>query len=104
MTEVVDSILTDLRDTRDVVFLAGNFDDDHPYPYETDSFFECLEHLVMHGVRVTRDPKEPHEAVIVPLIENWKTSVPIQRAIMTARRSRTPILYLNPTTWSLTAS
>jgi hypothetical protein len=60
--------------------------------------------LTLHRVKIIRDPAEPTDGVVAILTPGWRSSVPIQKAILRARRQQLPLYLIDPTMWSLKAS
>jgi hypothetical protein len=87
---------------------ASSFVDENGDPvvfaHSEDIVLEVYEWLTMQGIRLTRDPSEPCEAVIVALTGNWRSSPGVTKAILRAQKARTPLFFLDPRTWQLTSS
>ena len=71
------------------------------FAHDEDLMLEALEWCTMSGIRVTRDPLEPYQAVLVVLTEGWRRSTEVTRAILRARRAKQPLFFLDPRNLSL---
>jgi hypothetical protein len=56
----------------------------------------AMEHLTFRGVRVTQCSEEFTDAVVVVMTEGWRSSKTVSRAIVLAKKTRTPLYFLNP--------
>ena len=61
----------------------------------------AMEHLTFQGVRVTQCPDEFTDAVVVVLTEGWKTSPRITKGVVLAKKTKTPLYFLNPNSLQL---
>ena len=65
---------------------------------DEDVLREVLEFLTMERVKVTQDPSEIHEAVVVARTEGWENSPEVRGAIQRAKESQVPLFFCDP--WS----
>jgi hypothetical protein len=63
---------------------------------DEDVLYESLEFLTMERVKVTRDPSQTYEAVVVVMTEGWKDSPQVTGAIQRAKKSKMPLFLCDP--------
>jgi hypothetical protein len=72
------------------------------FAHDQDALLEIAEWCTMKRIRLTQDPVQPHEAVLVAMTEGWRTSPSVTRAIARAQRSKLPLFFLDPRSWRIT--
>jgi hypothetical protein len=61
----------------------------------------AMEHLSFQRVRVTQCSEELTDAVVVVLTEGWRSSPRVTKAVVLAKKTKTPLYFLNPNTLRL---
>jgi hypothetical protein len=61
----------------------------------------AMEHLTFQGVRVTQCSEEFTDSVVVVMTESWRSSPRVTKAVVLAKKTRTPLYFLNPNTLRL---